>query len=480
VTPINVPRPLLLDVSPDGSTFLVTSFRDGASTTQPLYSVRIIGGQQRYLGKVGSAEWSPDGQSILYVAADGDLHRMRSDGSDDRKLAHPSGQFSSFVESPDLKTIRYTVNNAFWEMNADGSNLHPLFPGWRSSHANYCVGWSPDGAYFFVTSSGQIWARDERHWFLPHAPAELMQLTSGPIRYVNPVVSRDGQKIFATGYTLRGELNRFDTRSGQFQPFLGGLSADLLSYSRDGHTVAWVSYPDDLVWVANADGSQRVQLTDSSFSPESASLSPDGKQVLFMSRSSTGRHEAWIVDAQGGSPRRLLPENTIGQETDPMWSPDGSKIAFASGMLAETSQKSFIRILDVATHQVSTLPGSAGMFSPRWSPDGRFIFASALNVATFYLWDLRTHHWSTVYKGILGYAAWASDSRSVYGFRYADDAAILRIPISGGKVQTVASLKNFPYTGTLGLWFGLDPGDGPLMLRDVGTRDVYAIELERK
>jgi len=41
-------------------------------------------------------------------------------------------------------------------------------------------------------------------------------------------------------------------------------------------------------------------------------------------------------------------------------------------------------------------------------------------------------------------------------------------------------LKDFRYTGTWGLWLGLDPTDAPLMLRDVGTSDIYALTLERK
>jgi hypothetical protein len=45
---------------------------------------------------------------------------------------------------------------------------------------------------------------------------------------------------------------------------------------------------------------------------------------------------------------------------------------------------------------------------------------------------------------------------------------------------TIVGLKAFPFTGTLSLWFGLDPTDAPLMLRDVSTSDIYALTLERK
>jgi Tol biopolymer transport system component len=480
VTSVSLPRPVLNDVSPDGSAFLAQSYAAGPSSVAPLYSVQILGGQQRYLANAGAAQWSSDGKSVLYIAADGEFHIMRSDGSDDRKVGHVTGPPDSFCWSPDGKTIRFTVNSAFWEMSVDGSNPHPLLAGWRMSHSNRCAGWSPDGSLFFISSASQIWARSERQTLLRRPSPLPVQLTTGPIRWGNPVISKDGKTIFAAGYTPHGELNRLDNRSGAFQPYLGGLSADLLSFSKDGHTVAWVTYPEGVLWVARSDGSQRVQLTDSPLYPESICLSPDGTQVLFMAPSSQGRREAWIVSAQGGSPRRLFPADPSGQQTDPRWSPDGSKIIFASGMVGDTNKDSLIRVLDVASHQVSTLPGSSGMFSPLWSPDGKSIVASALNVSTFYLFDVRTQHWSAIYKGLLGYIAWSSDSRSIYGFQFADNPAILRIPIAGGKPAVVADLKNFRFTGTLGLWFGLDPTDAPLLLRSVGTSDVYALALEEK
>jgi hypothetical protein len=66
------------------------------------------------------------------------------------------------------------------------------------------------------------------------------------------------------------------------------------------------------------------------------------------------------------------------------------------------------------------------------------------------------------------------------GFRYANDPAILRVPITGGDAKVVVDLKGFRSAGTLGLWFGLDPSDAPLMLRDVSTSDVYALTLEKR
>ena len=195
---------------------------------------------------------------------------------------------------------------------------------------------------------------------------------------------------------------------------------------------------------------------------------------MFMTLSPQGAH-TWIVPAQGGSPRLLLPDDK-GQQPDPNWSPDGRSIAFVTGLYQ--SKESSIRILDLGSHRVTTVPGSAGKFSPYWSPDGQFIKADSLDIHTLYLFDVKARRWSTLYKdSTFAYATWSKDGRSLYFLRYTSDPAVLRIPVTGGGAKVVVGLKGFPYTGTFKLWLGLDPDDTPLMLRDVSTSDVYALTL---
>jgi eukaryotic-like serine/threonine-protein kinase len=482
VLSVTLAKPMLNDVSPDGSTFLVQSYAAGVSPTPPLYTVKILGGTHRYLADVAGAIWSPDGKFILYVAADGDFHIMRSDGTDAHKLADVGGRPDSFNWSPDGKIIRFTRGNALWEIFANGSNLHQLLAGWHTSDRKVSGGWSPDGEFFFFRagSGAQIWALEDRRGYFRPPSEQPFQLTSGPLDWGNLALSKDGKKIFAAGYTDRGELARLDSNTNQFEPFLGGISADLVSFSKDGQSVAYVSYPEDILWKANKDGSERVQLSDPPLRPTWLRWSPDGSEIVFMAASPQGKSEAWIVSSKAGSPRRLLPEDN-GQQTDPSWSPDGSKIIFATNRQGSKDENCSISILDLATHQRSTLPGSGGMFSPHWSPNGQYIFASSLNLSKLFLFDVKTQRWSTLYKGLFAYGAWSSDSRFIYFLRYASDpAAVLRIPVTGGETKLVVGLKGFRYTGTWGLWLGLDPTDAPLMLRDVGTSDIYALTLERK
>ena len=475
--PVAVSDPWLVDVSPDGSTFLVKSITGGLKKAFPLWSARILGGSARHLSDaVDAAAWSPDGNAVAYSTGEGDIHIIQSDGAEDRKLASIGSLVSSLCWSPDGKTIRFTRDQALWEISSTGSNLHRVLPAWSAGQGD--GHWARDGRFFFV-SSGQIWTMDERHLLFRRSPDQPLQMTSGPIRWDSPIPGKDGKTIFASGVTPRGELIRFNSQSRQFQPFLAGISADSVSFSRDGKSVAYVSFPDGTLWRANGDGSSPVQLTNGTIYPRLPSWSPDGAQILFMtSPPHGGSTRAYTVSSQGGTPRLLFP-GEAGPETDPTWSPDGRKIVFSTSREAGDDPKSVICILELDSNHVTTLPGSAGMYSPRWSPDGHSILALNQKSLALKIFDIRTQRWSTPYKGPVGFPTWSRDSHSIYLLRFQDDRDVLRIPITGGDAERIADLKGAHYTGYYATWFGLDPTDAPLLLRDVGTSDIYALTLEQ-
>jgi Tol biopolymer transport system component len=89
--------------------------------------------------------------------------------------------------------------------------------------------------------------------------------------------------------------------------------------------------------------------------------SPNGKQIAFYSYVPGRPVKIYLVSAAGGSPQQLLPRE-LEPQWDPNWSPSGDRIAFSG---TSGDPKSTIRVLDLKTHQVSTLPGSEGQFGAR-------------------------------------------------------------------------------------------------------------------
>jgi serine/threonine protein kinase/Tol biopolymer transport system component len=480
--PVSLPNPQLVDVSPDGTTLLVFSVM-GNQPTDPLWSVRVLGGSIHHLTDCSDAVWSPDGSSVAYSMPDGGVYLIKSDGTDAHKLAQVGGVADGLAWSPDGGSIRFSLaGKALWEISSSGSNLHQLLSNWQTSFWKCCGRWAPDGRFFFL-SGHQIWALDERRGLFRRAPTLPIQLTSGPVEWGTPISSKDGKKIFADGRTRRGELVRFDSKSNRFQPFLGGVSAEFVSFSKDGNSVAYVSYPDGVLWKANRDGSAPVQLTDPPLYPRLISWSPDGSQILFAAGSpkdsSTNVTKAFVVSSQPGtSPRRLLPEDN-GSESDPTWSPDGEKVVFATGREGGNDASSVVSVLDIANKKVTILPGSLGLTSPRWSPDGSSVVATSSDWFTMKLFDFKTQQWSILYKGMAIFPTWSMDSHSIY-FLGAAYATIFRIRVTGGEPERVVDVKDLPMTGFLGLWTGLDPTGVPITLRDVGSDDIFALTLEEK
>jgi Tol biopolymer transport system component/DNA-binding winged helix-turn-helix (wHTH) protein len=495
IVPIPVAVPFLAsldDVSHDGSNFLVESgetelaFTDPATIPRALWSVTIPGGPLRRLGEVfGSAAFSPDGTSVAYSTRGGDIYLVRSDGTGSRKLASVGRSAWNMAWSPDGAVIRFTSKSRIWEVSSNGSNLHEWLPGWHSSSYKCCGRWTPDGRFFMFLSAisnadleAQIWALDERRGMIRHAPAEPVQLTTGPIDWSPPIPGNDGKTIFAAGTAGRGEVSGFDPQTKQFQPFLGGISAQYVAFSPDGQSVAYVTYPEWTLWKENRDGSNRMQLSAWPILPYMPRWSPDGTRILFSDVLATipARSTAYIVSARGGAPSKLLPEDT-GVQSDPDWSPDGHKIVFGSSMYGQ-DPKSVIRIFDLDSKKITNVPGSVGMTNPRWSPDGRFIAANSFDLLTMNLFDCGTQRWSALPPKLrMSFPEWSKDSRFIYFLHGPSDPGVYRMRIKGGEFEKIVDLKNWPVLGWG--WMGLDPTDAPLLVRDISSNDIYALTLDQ-
>jgi Tol biopolymer transport system component len=292
----------------------------------------------------------------------------------------------------------------------------------------------------------------------------------------SPLPSKDGKKLFVGGGLAHGELSRYDVKSAQFSSFLGGISADNVSFSKDGQWVAYTAFPESTLWRSKADGSQRLQLT---YPPMIALLprwSPDDKQLAFYELVPGHNAKLRTISVDGGTPTERIPDDPE-DKLDIGWSPDGTEIVFGNG---PANPNSTVQLLELNTHQRSTLPGSTGLYSPRWSPDGRYIAAMNFDSRILMLFDFQTHKWEELAKVTMGFPNWSKNSDYVYFLHEEDQPSVMRVRITDHKVETVADLKHFRQAGYWSVWLGMAPDDSPLLLRDTGTQEVYALDWHTK
>jgi eukaryotic-like serine/threonine-protein kinase len=479
-----IPTPFLVnqiaDISPDRSSLLIPAYA-GLEDEPPLWVLPLPAGTPRRLGELlgHDGTWSPDGQRILFANGH-DLYVATANGTDPKKLASLLG-FPNWPRwSPDGSRLRTSVvdprtgSSSLWEIQSDGSHPHPLLPGWSNPAQECCGDWTPDGKYFIFQSDHdgktQIWAIPEKDGLFRKTTREATQLTTGPLSYSRATPSVDGKRIFAIGSQPRGELARFNRKSQQFESYLSGMSAEGVDFSRDGQWMTYVSFPEGSLWRSKADGSERLQLTFASqvLLPR---WSPDQKQIVFTGFAPGKPGRNYIVSANGGIPQPAIPEEQTTDEEDPNWSPDGTSIVFWFNEA--------IHILDLRTHKVSVVPGSERFSSPHWSPDGRYIVAMTEDSRELRIFDFKTQKWVELAKMNAAYPNWSRDGSYVYFHSFGTDLGLYRVRITDHKLERIVGLKGIRLTiGMAGAWCGLAPDDSPTILRDVGSQEIYALDLQ--
>jgi Tol biopolymer transport system component len=206
--------------------------------------------------------------------------------------------------------------------------------------------------------------------------------------------------------------------------------------------------------------------------------SPDSKRIAFLDVSTDKPWRICLISAEGGTAEPVLSEQH--NELAPTWSPDGNSLAFSYAPWLETAapETSGLYVVDLRTRKPEKLPGSEGLFGPQWSPDGRYIVAPRADLQAIMIFDVRSKTWTELSKNA-GFSTWSRDSRYLYFESFGREPSLLRVRVTDHRLEEVVSLKGFRATGwSGGVWIGFAPDDSPLMLRDIGTQEIYALDWE--
>ena len=474
------------DISPDASQLMM--FKpdlNDESGRNSIWTIPVLGGSPGRLGNglARGASWSPDRRSLVYADVNS-VFVSDANGANSREIWNANRVVEGWPRfSPDSKRIRVTVDGKtssdpmrIFEINADGSNVHPLPLDWPSDADQRDGQWTADGRHFVFVSNRDGFSSTYEvvspPWFEFWKRASALRLTPEQMDVVAMTPTRDSANLLVIGRIAQGSMQSYDPKEQRFIPFLNGLAASSFVISPDRQWMVYADYPRHLLWRSRLDGSERLPLTDiPAWMPE---WSPDGKWVVFCNFKAIYR-----VSIDGGVPEQLTSEG--GElEVTPTWSPDGTSIDFSD--IPTPGHFTGIKVLDLASKKVSVWPGTPGIYAPSWSPDGKYMVAIANPPKRMVVYSRETKTWRTLKqcRADWGFWRWSGDSKSILMAKIAaepgEQPGVYRLNIADGKWTLVAlfnglSVSSSPFENFLSI-----TSDGrPAMMSDTSVVQIYSL-----
>jgi eukaryotic-like serine/threonine-protein kinase len=449
--------------SPDGAQIAFVRQREDDST---IHVVSPLGGSERRVSDFGGANsiaWSPDGR-WLAAGSSGYLNL---------------GLMTLFDREVGGKGLR-----GIYLRPVDGGDPRPLIVS-KPGRADFRPAFSPDGrrlAYVSCLWTDAFIGLSDCAVSLVELTGQTA--TAGPPRrlttpgsvstFLNSLAwTRDGSAVVYDG--VKGPSSGLSRAAvdGSHAPEAIDVAENLsfgpaLAGSRDRLAFTHLDWDTDIY---RFEAGRPVQLvTGSSFYDADPRLSPDGHRVAFTSARAGGQvNDIWVTEADGSNPRQLTKGLGVHQGS-PDWSPDGRQIVFDS---PGDDSRAHVFIIDADGGAPRRLTMEAGeQVRPTWSHDGRWIYFSGFHD----IWRVPVSGGVSerIVRGVGGpLACESADGKSVvYQTKDADSPLMVMAFAGGQPQQLVACVKSTAFgIGSNGVYYvPCDPSpDPPLHVRDLKT-----------
>jgi eukaryotic-like serine/threonine-protein kinase len=482
--------------SPDGELVYYKMSQRDKNPLGSLYQVPVIGGREpkKILDHLSNIiSFAPDGKHFAFIrdyskSGDSALMVGSVDGGEPRQLVKRSGNdwFGGVPAwSPDGKTIVSVAATdtggtkfSLVEVPAAGGNERPITShNWTG--AVYRPIWLKDGSGL-VVNAGEQAASPTQLWRLSYPDGAVTRITNDLTYYgtssfgltadsstIVTIASEQSTKIWVASPNEE-EARARKLTNGKFDGQSG------LDWTPDGRIVYGTKVGDNLdVWIMNGDGSGQRQLTSNDDPEEVGEASPDGRYIVFSSYHPGDIVHIWRIDADGGNAKQLTQGNF--EDFSPFFSPDGKWVVFGSwrsGSLrawkVSVDGGEPAQVTDLPFNANAFVPNGKSMFGgyfdeqvspPRWRP----ALVSFDNGQLVKVFDLPPN-----------VANWGmSDERTlVYAYDTDDVGNLWTVPIDGGtpKQLTKFSSENI---------FGFKPSrDGKrfALVRGTSSSDIVLIK----
>jgi Tol biopolymer transport system component len=447
-------------------------------------------------------EWKPDSHSLREIPVPGALpsytvtasgRRFATSGPDGLTIFEPGshvapqrlplpGVAGSLSWDPAGHRLRVAVvdvkaDTSSWLEYSVPDPAPRLLPHLSRHRMERSGSWTSDGRFFVFqaesTFQSQIWVSDGAAVRQPRS----YPLTNDARIWRNPAVAPGAYTVFAVGAQSQGELISLPPSGSGTGRLLPGVSGYELDYSRDGSAVVYARFPDHTIWRSRPDGSDLRQLSPAGIEAHQPHWSPDGTRIAFMGKSA-GREARWrvyIVPSPGGSLDEPLPEGD--DQGVPTWSGDGHSLIFGDLKTPAGFEHASIHELDLRTFALSNIPTPVGLWSPRTSPDGRYLAAVSYDSRSLYLRDNLSGTWRK--RASLLFVEeplWSRDSAWIQfeGRRRLGELALFRIEAAQGPARETVDISAFEFEKAGATWFGVGPDGSPLGLRGI-AEEIYSL-----